>query len=207
MMRAIEGMSLLVTGGGTGIGAATARTLAADGWLVGLVGRRPEPLEAVAAETGGLALAGNAADLSHLEAGVATLVAAGGNLRALICCAGGGNAGTALTQTQAGFEEVLRQNLTAPFLAAKACLPSLIDAGGSIVITLKLAAASAVPVDVVMTTSDNALLPVPAIITIPAGQLTLQQVITVGATGVKKAVLLKASTQTVPKQLTVNVNP
>ena len=135
----------LITGGGTGIGAATARTLAADGWLVGLVGRRPEPLEAVAAETGGLALAGDAADLSHLEAGVAALVAAGGNLRALICCAGGGNAGTALTQTQAGFEEVLRQNLTAPFLAAKACLPSLIDAGGSIVIVASLAGLRAGP--------------------------------------------------------------
>ncbi len=135
----------LITGGGTGIGAATARTLAADGWLVGLVGRRPEPLEAVAAETGGLALAGDAADLSHLEAAVAALAAAGGNLRALICSAGGGNAGTALTQTQEGVEEVLRQNLTAPFLAAKACLPSLIEAGGSIVIVASLAGLRAGP--------------------------------------------------------------
>jgi hypothetical protein len=92
-------------------------------------------------------------------------------------------------------------------LASFTATPTSVKAGGSIVITLKLAAVSGVPVDVVMTTSDNALLPVPAIITIPAGQLTLQQVITVGATGVKKAVLLKASTQTVPKQLTVNVNP
>jgi hypothetical protein len=92
-------------------------------------------------------------------------------------------------------------------LASFTATPTSVKAGGSIVITLKLAAVSGVPVDVVMTTSDNALLPVPAIITIPAGQLTLQQVITVGATGVKKAVLVKASTQTVPKQLTVNVNP
>ena len=135
----------LITGGGTGIGAATARTLATDGWLVGLVGRRPEPLEAIAAETGGLALPGDAADLAHLEAGVAALAAAGGNLRALICSAGGGNAGTALTQTQEGFEEVLRQNLTAPFLAAKACLPSLIEAGGSIVIVASFAGLRAGP--------------------------------------------------------------
>jgi hypothetical protein len=75
------------------------------------------------------------------------------------------------------------------------------------VITVKLAAVSAVPVDVVMSTTDAALLPLPAIITVPAGQMTLQQVITVGATGVKKAVILKASTQSVPKQLTVSVNP
>lgn len=138
----------LITGGGSGIGAATARLLATEGWLVGLVGRRPDPLAAVAAETGGLALPGDAADLPHLERSVAALEAAGGTLRALICSAGGGDAGTALTQTEAGFEAVLRQNLTAPFLAAKACLPALIDAGGSIVIVASLAGLRAGPASV-----------------------------------------------------------
>jgi len=138
----------LITGGGTGIGAATARTLAANGWLVGLVGRRPEPLQALANELDGLALPGDAADFAHLESSVAALAAAGGTLRALICSAGGGNAGTALTQSQEGFEAVLRQNLTAPFLAAKACLPSLIASGGSIVIVASLAGLRAGPASV-----------------------------------------------------------
>jgi len=92
-------------------------------------------------------------------------------------------------------------------LASFTAAPASVKAGGSIVITVKLAAVSAVPVDVVMSTTDAALLPLPAIITVPAGQLTLQQVITVGATVVKKAVVLKASTQSVPKQVTVSVNP
>jgi hypothetical protein len=92
-------------------------------------------------------------------------------------------------------------------LASFTAAPASVKAGGSIVITVKLAAVSAVPVDVVMSTTDAALLPIPAIITVPAGQLTLQQVITVGATVVKKAVVLKASTQSVPKQVTVSVNP
>lgn len=138
----------LITGGGTGIGAATARVLAADGWLVGLVGRRPEPLTAIAAETGGLALPGDAADLAHLDAAVAAIADAGGTLRALVCSAGGGNAGTALTQTEEGFESVLRQNLTAPFLAAKACLPGLIAQGGSIVIVASLAGLRAGPASI-----------------------------------------------------------
>ena len=42
----------IVTGGGSGIGAAIARTLAAAGTAVTLVGRRQEPLETVAAEIG-----------------------------------------------------------------------------------------------------------------------------------------------------------
>ena len=42
--------TVLITGGGTGIGAAVARRLASEGANVALVGRRKEPLEAVAAE-------------------------------------------------------------------------------------------------------------------------------------------------------------
>ena len=38
----------LVTGGGTGIGAAVARRLAADGYAVAVTGRRPGPIEEVA---------------------------------------------------------------------------------------------------------------------------------------------------------------
>ena len=138
----------LITGGGTGIGAAAARLLAAEGWLVGLVGRRPEPLAAVAAETGGIGLPGDAADLPHLEAAVAALRDAGGSLRGLVCSAGAGRSGTALEQTQEGFEGVLRTNLTAPFLAAKACLPELVAHGGAIVVVASLAGLRASPASV-----------------------------------------------------------
>ena len=42
----------IVTGAGTGIGRATALALLGDGWTVALAGRRPEPLDAVANESG-----------------------------------------------------------------------------------------------------------------------------------------------------------
>ncbi|MCE3267475.1 MAG: 2,5-dichloro-2,5-cyclohexadiene,4-diol dehydrogenase, partial [Solirubrobacterales bacterium] len=44
----LEGRGALVTGGGTGIGAATAERLAAEGARVTLLGRRREPLDEVA---------------------------------------------------------------------------------------------------------------------------------------------------------------
>ena len=43
----------VVTGAGSGIGAASVRALAADGWSVVLPGRRPEALQAVADEVEG----------------------------------------------------------------------------------------------------------------------------------------------------------
>ena len=52
----------VVTGAVTGIGAAAAQALAADGWSVVLAGRRREPLEAVAATVGGLAVSTDVTD-------------------------------------------------------------------------------------------------------------------------------------------------
>lgn len=53
---------VLVTGGGTGIGAATARLLRAAGHQVVISGRRPEPLHRLAEETGALAHPADTAD-------------------------------------------------------------------------------------------------------------------------------------------------
>jgi NAD(P)-dependent dehydrogenase (short-subunit alcohol dehydrogenase family) len=57
MIGGLERRIALVTGAGSGIGAAVALALAGDGWTVVLAGRRPEPLEAVAASAGNGAVA------------------------------------------------------------------------------------------------------------------------------------------------------
>ncbi len=54
---ALAGSVAIVTGGGTGIGAATARAIVAAGGAVAICGRRPEPLQAVASELGDACLA------------------------------------------------------------------------------------------------------------------------------------------------------
>jgi hypothetical protein len=92
-------------------------------------------------------------------------------------------------------------------LASFTGAPASVKSGGSVVLTLKLAAVSSVPVEVVMTTSDAALISLPVKFTIPAGQQMLQQVVNVGVTAGKKSVVLTAGTQAVPKKLTVSVSP
>ncbi len=52
--------TVLVIGGGTGIGAAVARRMAGAGYAVCVSGRRVAPLEEVAAATGGLAVSADA---------------------------------------------------------------------------------------------------------------------------------------------------
>jgi NAD(P)-dependent dehydrogenase (short-subunit alcohol dehydrogenase family) len=58
--RAVATHSAIVTGGGTGIGAAIARRLSADGYAVTVTGRRAEPLDEVVEQLGeGLAVTGD----------------------------------------------------------------------------------------------------------------------------------------------------
>jgi NAD(P)-dependent dehydrogenase (short-subunit alcohol dehydrogenase family) len=123
----------IVTGGGTGIGAAIARRLAADGYGVCVTGRRREPLDEVAAETGALAVVADTADPEAAAAPVSAATDAFGRLDLLVCNAGIGAGGTIEEQTPEGWDAVLRTNLTGAFLACRAAMPELVKTKGSIV--------------------------------------------------------------------------
>lgn len=84
----VQGVAAIVTGGGSGLGAATGRALAAAGAKVALLDLNQEAAAAVADEIGGLALACDVAEAASAEAAVARAAEAHGPARILVNCAG-----------------------------------------------------------------------------------------------------------------------
>ncbi|WP_068073600.1 SDR family NAD(P)-dependent oxidoreductase [Novosphingobium lentum] len=149
----------LITGGGTGIGAAAARRIAAEGGKVVLVGRRAEPLEAVAAECGGLAVIGDTSSEPDLVRAVKAAVATFGGLDILVANAGIEVFGSVENVPIDQWQRTLSVNLDGSMLAARACVPAMRKrGGGSIVLVASVAALSGAPHYVAYLTSKAALL-------------------------------------------------
>lgn len=132
----------VVTGAGSGIGAATALRLARGGDHVLLVGRTAAKLEEVArrvrAEGGACSLAplDVAAD-GAMDAAVAELVQRLGPVDVLVACAGiNPQRADALATSDANWDETLRVNLTGTHRSVRAVLPSMIVAGGGAIVTV-----------------------------------------------------------------------
>ncbi|MDA5556386.1 SDR family NAD(P)-dependent oxidoreductase [Shimia sp. MMG029] len=120
----LHGKHALVTGGGTGIGLAIARALAAEGAEVTITGRRLNVLEEAA--TDGLhPLAMDVADESSVVEGVAAAVAARGPIQ--ICVANAGIAeGRALHKTDMEFwRRMMSINIDGVFLTIRESLKSM----------------------------------------------------------------------------------
>lgn len=123
----------LVTGGGTGIGAAVARRLAAEGYAVVVTGRRAAPIEEIAAEIDGLAVVADAGLVDDAERAVRETVERFGGLDALVCNAGIGGGGSLRDLDPATWDDVLRTNLTGAFLTCRAAIDHLAVRRGSVV--------------------------------------------------------------------------
>ncbi|MEU9014120.1 SDR family oxidoreductase [Streptomyces sp. NPDC048479] len=131
---------VIITGGGTGIGAATARLLRASGHHVVVSGRRPDPLRRLAEETGALAHPADIGDPDAVRGLVDAAVAAYGRLDGLVLNAGIGRGGGVGELSVEDWEAVMRTNLTGPFLLQRAALPHLLEARGSVVAVASVSA-------------------------------------------------------------------
>lgn len=124
----------IVTGAGTGIGAACALRLGSEGYGVVLSGRRRKPLEKVGARLAhAVIVPGDVGDPDHGTALAEAARTAFGGLDAVVLNAGIGDSAPAGDETPEGWERTIRTNLTGAFLVARAALPLLVERGGSIV--------------------------------------------------------------------------
>jgi NADP-dependent 3-hydroxy acid dehydrogenase YdfG len=140
MADRLRGRVALITGGGTGIGAATARELAAVGARVAIMGRRDarlgEVASAIEAEGGTcLALPGDVRQFSNLERVVARVVEAFGTLDIMVANAARVDHGAVDAADPAVWEDVITTNVLGVMYTVRACLPRMYEAGsGQIVI-------------------------------------------------------------------------
>ncbi len=129
-MRPLEAKHALVTGGGSGIGAAIARALHAAGAKLTIAGRQATRLHEVASSLHGCAIA--VADVTRsegCEAMVQAARAAHGPVDILIVNAGAAESAPFARLDQAHWQRMLDVNLTGAFQSAQAALPDLLRDG------------------------------------------------------------------------------
>lgn len=135
-MTTLQGKSILVTGGGSGIGEGCARHFAACGARVTISGRRPERIRAVAESIGPDChwVAGDVTNADDRQAMLAQAIAhGGGRLDGLVNNAGITHHSGILNVTPEALHEVLEANLVAPTLLTQAALPALEASQGCVI--------------------------------------------------------------------------
>ncbi|MBS3181562.1 SDR family NAD(P)-dependent oxidoreductase [Leucobacter manosquensis] len=141
---------IVITGGGTGIGAAIAKRYADEGAAVAVVGRRAEPLAEVATATGALPVVADAADRVSARAAIARILERFGRIDVLVANAGGHGFASVGETSDADWNAALTANLTTAFVMAREALPALTESaarrgGSEIVVVSSLAGLFAGP--------------------------------------------------------------
>ena len=131
--RGTGGAVALVTGGGSGIGAATAEALTGAGWTVIVCGRRAQILERVADATGAHPVVADTTDPDAVRDLVDGTVARFGRLDGVVLNAGIVRAGPVGELSESDWSAMVETNLTAPYQLLHRALPHLIAARGAVV--------------------------------------------------------------------------
>ncbi|MGQ0723171.1 MAG: SDR family NAD(P)-dependent oxidoreductase [Candidatus Eiseniibacteriota bacterium] len=127
----LEGRNAVVTGGGSGIGAACASALAAEGARVLVCARTRESVERVAAAIGGKATATpcDVTDPESVRAMARVAAERLGRVDILINNAGAGHSAPLVKETLDDWNRMLAVNATSAFLCTREFLPRMIEAG------------------------------------------------------------------------------
>lgn len=150
---------VVITGGGTGIGAACARLMTAAGNRVFIIGRRAGPLRASAEASGAIPLTGDAASAADWQERLLPEIRRqAGGIDVLICSAGGMGVGSAGDMSDDAWRSAIDSNLTSAFASVRAALPSLIASKGCVLFVASIASLAAGPEACGYVTAKHALI-------------------------------------------------
>ena len=135
-MSRLQGKTAVITGGGTGIGLATARRFIEEGAFVYLFGRRQAPLDAAVADLGPQARAvqGSVTEAADLDRLYAAVKAERGGVDIVFANAGTGVVEPLGQLTDASYDQTFDTNVKGLILTVQKALP-LMSKGGSIILT------------------------------------------------------------------------
>ena len=140
---------LLLTGASSGIGAASARLLASEGWRLVLAARSIDRLEALAAELGGpdhaVAVECDVAEWPDQQAAVTVALEHYGRLDAAWANAGFGAQRSFLGDTVEHWREMVLANVYGAALTIRAAVPALKESQGHLLLTGSVAGRRAIP--------------------------------------------------------------
>lgn len=146
MGKELEGRHALITGGGSGIGAATAAALAGAGAKLSLLGRRMEPLKAVAESSGGTAIHADVTDPESIRRAFDAAREANGPIEILVANAGIAESAPFHKMTRDGWDRIMAVNLTGAFECARQAVGDLLQSEhGRLVFLASVASIRGVP--------------------------------------------------------------
>lgn len=133
-MTAYEGKRVVITGGTSGIGLATAKLLVSGGARILVTGRTPSSLESARTTLGAGATVVESDAVSGIDSLVELVAARLGGVDLLVLNAGGTDAATVADTEEAMYDRLFELNAKAPFFTLQKFLP-LLSAGGAVVLT------------------------------------------------------------------------
>ena len=147
MQWSVRGKTVFITGAARGLGAETARRVAARGANVALVGLEPEELERVAAQCGSNTTwcECDVTDTDALARAVEGTLEHFGRIDVVMANAGIGTVGMVRSTDPAAFERTIETNLLGVWRTVRACLPQVIENRGYVLVNASIAAAVHAP--------------------------------------------------------------
>lgn len=139
MQRSLEGKSVVVTGAGSGLGAAAAQTFAADGARVAAVDQNAEAaartVELIGTDGGtAFPIGADVSEPNDMQRMAKEAASRFGGIDGLFANAGIAGVGDAISLEVEAWDRVIAVNLTGVWLSNKAVLPYLIEGGGGAIV-------------------------------------------------------------------------